>query len=270
MNRRRFIALAAGMAALTGSGTLDLFLLRPDAHALYPVVRRKTFRVVNIYPHDPTAFTQGLLFYRGHLYESTGGWGTSSVRKVELSTGRVLRQRNLPQRYFGEGLAIWDQRLIQVTWKSGTGFVYDLNTFDLLETFTYAGEGWGLTQNDRGLILSDGTDTLRYLDPITFQEQVRVAVHDQGQPVRGLNELEYIHGEVWANIFPTDEMIRIDPIDGHVLVRVDMAGILGPRQRTSEAVLNGIAHDPETDRVFVTGKLWPVLYEIELVPRSST
>lgn len=268
MHRRRFLALAAGIATLTGMGALKLFPSRLLAQPEVPIPRQKTFRVINTYPHDPAASTQGLLFYDGHLYESTGGWGTSSLRKVELTTGRVLRKRSLAPQYFGEGLALWDDRLIQVTWKSGTGFVYDLDTFDQLETFTYPGDGWGLTQDDQGLILSDGTHVLRRLDPYTFRETGRIAVHDQGRPQRGLNELEYIEGEIWAKIFPTDEMVRIDPGDGRVLARVDLNGILGPRRRSSEAVPNGIAYDPEKQRIFVTGKLWPVLFEIEVVPRS--
>lgn len=268
MQRRRFLALVAGCATLACLGALKLLPSRLLAQPEFPVPRQKTFRVINIYPHDPAAFTQGLLFHDGYLYESTGGWGSSSLRKVELTTGRVLRKRNLPPQYFGEGLALWGHRLIQVTWKSGTGFVYDLNTFDQMETFTYSGEGWGLTQDDQGLILSDGTHVLRRLDPDTFRETGRIAVHDQGQPQRGLNELEYIEGEIWAKIFPTDEMVRIDPKDGHVVARVDLDGILGPRRRPSEAVPNGIAYDPEQHRIFVTGKLWPVLFEIEVVPRS--
>lgn len=262
MHRRRFLTLVSGMTALAG-----LFPFHLQAQVLFPAPLRKTFRVVNTYPHDPTAFTQGLLFHEGRLYESTGGWGTSSVREVELKTGRIIRQHDMAPQYFGEGLAIWEKRLIQVTWKSGTGFVYDLATFDQLETFSYSGEGWGLTQDQQGLILSDGTNVLRRLNPYSFQETGRIAVHLQGRPLRGLNELEYIDGMIWANIFPTDEVVLIDPASGNVLARMDLTGILGPRRRASpDAVANGIAFDPETRRIFVTGKLWPVVFEIQAVP----
>lgn len=262
MHRRRFLTLFSGMITLAG-----LFPLHLQAQGLFPAPRRKTYRVVSTYPHDPTAFTQGLLFHEGRLYESTGGWGTSSVREVELKTGRVIRQHNLAPEYFGEGLAIWGDRLIQVTWKSGTGFVYDLSTFDQLEIFSYPGEGWGLTQDHQGLILSDGTNVIRRLDPSSFQETGRTAVHLQGRPMRGLNELEYIDGAIWANVFPTDEVVLIDPASGDVLAHMGLTGILGPRRRTSpDAVANGIAYDPETRRIFVTGKLWPVLFEIQAVP----
>jgi len=268
MHRRRFLTLIASSLAMEfgGLNSLSAGLSAQSTH----FTPQYTFRVINTYPHDPAAFTQGLLFHAGSLYESTGGWGTSSLRKVELRTGHVVRKRNLASRYFGEGLAIWNGRLIQATWKSGTAFVYDLETFDLLETFTYSGDGWGLTQDHQGLLLSDGSHELRRINPDSFQVIDRIAVHDQNRLQRGLNELEYIAGEIWANIFPTDEMVRIAPGNGRVLARVDLAGILGPRRRTSpDAVLNGIAYDPETQRIFVTGKLWPVLFEIELVPWSG-
>ncbi|GAB6060061.1 glutaminyl-peptide cyclotransferase [Desulfonatronum parangueonense] len=270
MQRRQFLIMAAGLAAgaITVSA-LGVPFFAPQAlraEQVFPIPRQKTFRVINTFPHDPKAFTQGLLFHDGLLYESTGGWGSSSLREVELETGRVLRIHHLPAQYFGEGLALWQNRLIQVTWKSGTGFVYDLNTFAQLKTFSYSGEGWGLTQDEQGLILSDGSNTLRRIDPDTFQETGRIAVHFEGRPMRGLNELEYIEGEIWAKVFPTDDMVRIDPQTGHVLSRVDLAGILGPRRRSSEAVPNGIAYDAATQRIFVTGKLWPLLFEIQVIP----
>ncbi|WP_153306734.1 glutaminyl-peptide cyclotransferase [Desulfonatronum thioautotrophicum] len=269
MHRRGFLALITSIAVLSGMWALRLPPSRLFAQPGPFIPRQKSFRIINTYPHDPEAFTQGLLFHEGYLYESTGGWGTSSLRKVDLITGRVLRKRDLSPQYFGEGLAVWDGRLIQVTWKSGTGFVYDLHTFDQLETFTYPGEGWGLTQDEQGLILGDGTHVLRRLDPSTFRETGRIMVHDQGRPQRGLNELEYIQGEIWAKIFPTDEMVSINPEDGRIMARIDLSGILGPRRRaSSDAVPNGIAYDQEKGRIFVTGKLWPVLFEIEIVPSS--
>ncbi|SDB18440.1 Glutamine cyclotransferase [Desulfonatronum thiosulfatophilum] len=271
MRRRQFLTMAAGLAAraVTAGCFGTTFLAPPVLHARqdFPAPRQETYRVINTYPHDPKAFTQGLFFHEGRLYESTGGWGSSSLRKVELETGRVLRIHHLPARYFGEGLALWQNRLIQVTWKSGTGFVYDLETFEQLETFSYPGEGWGLTQDDQGLILSDGSNILRRLDPTTFQETGRIAVHYEGRPMRGLNELEYIEGEVWAKVFPTEDMVRIDPQTGHVLSRVVLTGILGPRRLPHDAVPNGIAYDAATQRIFVTGKLWPVLFEIRVIPR---
>lgn len=271
MQRRDFLTLAGEWAVLAAvTACAGTALLRPGtlcAQHNFPVPAQKFFQVVNTYPHDPGAFTQGLLFHNGLLYESTGGWGRSSLREVELETGQVRRIHHLPDRYFGEGLALWESRLIQLTWRSGTGFVYALETFEQLESFSYPGQGWGLTQDDQGLIMSDGTNVLRRLDPVNFQETQRILVHAQGRPMRGLNELEYIDGEIWAKIFPTNDLVRIDPHTGNILSRMDLSGILGPRRKpSSEAVPNGIAYDPEGQRIFVTGKLWPVLFEIRVVP----
>lgn len=225
--------------------------------------RLYSFRVLHTFPHDPGAFTQGLLYHEGQLYESTGGWGTSSIRRVELETGRVLQRSNLPDRYFGEGLALWEDRLIQLTWRSGIGLVHDVKSFKLLDTFRYPGEGWGLTGDDQGLIMSDGTSRLRRLDPYSYKELSRITVSDQGVPLSGLNELEHIDDEVWANVFPTKRVVRIDPASGSVIGWLDMTGILGMRRRLPpEAVANGIAWDPHGQRIFVTGKLWPALFEI--------
>lgn len=231
---------------------------------------RYAFRVVHTFPHDPDAFTQGLLFHDGLLYESTGGWGTSSVRQVELETGRVLQKRDLPRAYFGEGLALWEDRLIQLTWRSGTGFIYDSENLAPRGTFRYPGQGWGLAVDDSGLIMSDGSSQLRRLDPQTYEELSRLVVHDQGRPLSGMNELEYIDGEVWANVFPTKRIARIDPGSGQLSGWLDLSGILGMRRRISpEAVANGIAWDPHGQRLFVTGKLWPVLFEIAVSPVHS-
>ncbi len=270
MQRRQFLTLATGLAAkaivINCAGTALLAPVSIHAQQAFPSPLQKKYRVINTYPHDPSASTQGLLFHNGDLYESTGGWGTSSLRQVELKTGKVLQMRSLPAQYFGEGLALWKDRLIQVTWQSGTGFVYDLETFELLESFSYPGEGWGLCRDDQGLILSDGSNILRRLDPATFQETGRIVVYYEGRPMRGLNELEYIAEEVWANVYPTEDMVRIDPRTGHVLSRMDLSGILGPRRRISaEAVANGIAYDESTQRIFITGKLWPLLFEIQVV-----
>jgi glutaminyl-peptide cyclotransferase len=229
-----------------------------------------TYEVINHYPHDPGAFTQGLIYLDGHLYESTGLYGESSLRKVALETGEVLKQVDLPQDVFGEGLTVWDETLLQLTWREGMGFVYDLETFALMGQFSYPMEGWGLTHDGERLILSDGTSTLYYVDPNTYQITGRVNVTYQGAGVERLNELEFIRGEVFANIWQTDRIVRINPHTGEVTGWIDLGGILDPGLRTPDTdVLNGIAYDPAGDRLFVTGKRWPVLYQIRLVPGAT-
>ena len=227
-----------------------------------------SYRVVREYPHDPGAFTQGLVYdpVEDVLYEGTGIWGESSLRKVELATGRVLKIRRLPPQYFGEGIAVWDDHIVQLTWQSRTGFVYTKGTFELLRQFHYETEGWGLTYDGQRLIMSDGSETLYFWDPETLQEIGRVEVHDRGAPVKLLNELEFINGLVWANVWQTDRIAVIDPNTGRVGAWLDLSDILKPEDRTGhEDVLNGIAYDSERDRLFVTGKLWPKLFEIELI-----
>lgn len=224
-------------------------------------------RVVARYPHDPNAFTQGLIFEDGYLYESTGRNGESSVRKVELETGRVERLRPLDYVYFGEGLTLFSDRLIQLTWQSQTGFVYRLSDLGLIGRFGYAGEGWGLTHDGERLILSDGTPRLRLLDPGDFSVIGTITVMDGETPIENLNELEYIDGEVWANIWQEDRIARIDPADGRVLGWIDMSKLYPASERASDAVVNGIAYDPESDRIFVTGKLWPTMFEVEFAER---
>ena len=231
------------------------------------MTQRMTYEVLNTYPHDPAAFTQGLVYHEGYLYESTGLYGQSSLRKVALETGVVLQQADLPPNYFGEGLALWEDTLLQITWLEETGFIYDLEDFSLLGQFTYPTEGWGLTHDGERLIMSDGSHRLYFLDPGTFEITGQVEVTDQGEPVERINELEHIQGEVYANIWLTDEIVRIDPGTGEVLGWIDLAGILPEALRAPDTdVLNGIAYDPAGDRLFVTGKNWPVLYEIRLVP----
>ncbi len=235
-----------------------------------PVYAADTYRIVHTYPHDSHAFTQGLVFVDGHLYESTGINGQSSLRMVDLTTGRVLQEQPVDSKYFAEGLTAWGSTLVQLTWESHVGLVYDRFSFRLLRTFSYAGEGWGLTQDGKFLIRSDGTPTLRFFDPATFAEIRRVTVKDHGKPVTDLNELEYIQGEVYANVWHTDRIARISPRTGKVLDWIDLRGLLPEGERSSsEAVLNGIAWDPAGHRLFVTGKLWPKLFEIEVVPGSS-
>lgn len=230
----------------------------------------ESFQVVRAYPHDPNAFTQGLIYVEGHLYESTGRNGQSSVRIVDVESGRILQKHDLPLEYFGEGLTDWGSSLIQLTWTSGKAFVYERSSFKLLRTFDYQGEGWGLTHDDKNLILSDGTPRLRFLDPETFGVTRRLNVIDEhGRPVENLNELEFIRGEIFANIWHQDRIARISPRTGRVLGWVDMSGLREQAGASgAEAVLNGIAYDAKTGRIFVTGKLWPRLFEIKIVSRS--
>ncbi|MEN8614869.1 glutaminyl-peptide cyclotransferase [Dehalogenimonas sp. THU2] len=229
-----------------------------------------SYRIVNTYPHDRTAFTQGLVYDGGFLYESTGLYGSSSVRKVDPATGQVLQSFSLSSQYFGEGLTLWQDSLIQLTWQSKVGFVYDKDTFDLRRDFAYTTEGWGLTHDGSRLIMSDGTATLYFLDPATFAVLGQVNVHDGGTPVVRLNELEYIEGRVFANIWQTNKIVIINPADGEVTGWIDLTGLLTPEQAGGVAVdvLNGIAWDAAGGRLLVTGKLWPLLFEIELVPVS--
>jgi glutaminyl-peptide cyclotransferase len=230
-----------------------------------------TYRVVHSYPHDIDAFTEGLFYRDGLLYESTGLLGRSSVRKVRLETGEVLLRADLPPDLFGEGITYWEDRLVGVTWTSQAGFLLDLRNFSLAGRFSYAGEGWGLTHNDREIIMSDGTSELRFLDPKTMREIRRLRVTANGKPVDQLNELEWVDGEVFSNIWQTDRIARIDPKTGHVIGWIDLTGILPQRDRIQDHtdVLNGIAYDPSTKRLFVTGKLWPKLFEIHLVRRPN-
>lgn len=231
-------------------------------------VEMSGYKVVASFPHDNAAFTQGLIYRDGFLYESTGLYGQSSLRKVELATGKLLQHRQIDQRYFAEGLTEFQGRLIQLTWKEHTAFVYDRATFADERTFTYAGQGWGLTHDGTRLILSDGTDTLKFLDPSTFAVVGQITVKDRGTPVEDLNELEFVRGEIYANIWQTDRIARIDPANGTVVGWIDLAGILPDAQRANtDAVLNGIAYDSAGQRLFVTGKLWPSIFQIELVRR---
>lgn len=226
------------------------------------------YEIVHTYPHDSRAFTQGLLYVDGHLYESTGLRGQSSIRMLDLNTGRVLQKYDVPSDYFGEGLTDWGSTLVQLTWQAHKGFVYDRFSFALLRTFTYTGEGWGLTHDDKQLIMSDGTPYLRFLDPKTFQETRRIHVTTpSGEEIPDLNELEYVRGEIYANIWHSDRIARISPKTGKLLGWIDLSGLRDASTTSnSDAVLNGIAYDAKDNRLFVTGKLWPKLYEIKVVP----
>jgi len=231
--------------------------------------RADGYQVVHVYPHDAKAFTQGLIFIDGHVYESTGENGRSSLRLVDLYTGQVLQKHDLSGEYFGEGLTDWGSSLVQITWTSHKGFVYDRFSFSQLKSFEYDGEGWGLTHDSMNLIMSDGTAYLRFLDPKSFREIRRLKVIDEnGNAVEKLNELEFVRGEIYANVWHSDEIARISPRTGKVVGWIDLRGILDPREVSDhEAVLNGIAYDAAGDRLFVTGKLWPKLFEIKIVPR---
>jgi glutamine cyclotransferase len=222
------------------------------------------YDVVNVYPHDRDAFTQGLLFREGVLYESTGLNGRSSLRKVQLETGKVLQQIPVDSRYFAEGLSDWGGRLVQLTWNTNVGFVYDLASFKQLQTFTYSGEGWGLARDDRRLIMSDGTSTLRFLDPKAYKVIGQVLVADGAVTVRYINELEFIDGQVYANVWLTDRIAIISPDNGRVTAWINLAGLIAKRELSNDAVLNGIAYDAQRKRLFVTGKLWPSLFEIRI------
>ena len=242
-------------------------LPQPTAAAVIP---RYTYEVVNVFPHDPGAFTQGLLFDNGQLYESTGLEGYSSIRRVDLQTGEILASKPLTGTYFGEGIAIVGNNLYQLTWQARTGFIYDKTTFVETQQFSYPTEGWGITFDGQRLIMSDGTPRLYFWDPTTLAEVGSIEVHDEaGQLIPMLNELEYVKGEIFANLWQTDLIARIDPATGAVTGWVDLSGLLPAAERTSTTdVLNGIAYLPDGDRLFVTGKRWPKLFEIRLLPQQ--
>jgi glutaminyl-peptide cyclotransferase len=257
---RLLVVLGLGAAAAAGAWSLR------SGGGEVPVYG---FERVKAYPHDPAAYCQGLLFLDGKLYESTGRLGTSSLREVELETGDVLRRKNLPRDIFGEGLVSWQDHLIQLTWKSRKALVWKRATFEKVRELRYADEGWGLTTDGESLILSNGGAELRFLDPESFMERRRVTVTRDGRAVSQLNELEYVDGEVWANVWQTDRIVRIDPKDGKVRGVIDLTGLADFQPvADTDAVLNGIAWDAKDERLFVTGKLWPKLYEIRLVERE--
>jgi len=222
------------------------------------------YEVVAVHPHDRHAFTQGLEYRDGALYEGTGRYGTSELRKIRLETGEVLQRTSLDAQYFGEGITVWGDTIVQLTWRSETGFMYDRRTFERIATFHYSGEGWGLTNDGTRLIMSDGSATLRFLDPQTLQETSRLTVRDDGVPVVRLNELELVRGEILANVWLTNRIARISPKTGEVLGWIDLTGILSPQDARGVDVLNGIAYDAKRDRLFVTGKLWPKIFEIRI------
>ena len=261
--RRRGRPTPAGFACLGGAA---LWCAAAFALAGAPRAPVEGYEVLASWPHDPQAFTQGLLYADGRLYESTGRYGESSLRLVEIESGRVLRRRDLPRRYFGEGIALLGGKIFLLTWRSNRGFVYARDTFARIGAFTYEGEGWGLTTDGRRLILSDGSHELRFLDPETFRVERRLPVQDGGRPVVHLNELEYVQGEIYANVWGNDAIARIDPATGDVRGWIDLSGLYAAAG--AGAVLNGIAYDAAGDRLFVTGKLWSRLFQIRVRPAA--
>ena len=265
MEKRWVIPVSALIVIVSLSAVTALLL--NDEQTTNPIAQQAanyTYSVIKTYPHDTSAYTQGLIFIDGALYESTGEYGTSTLRKVDLETGGVLQEYRLSSDYFAEGLTAVDDSLIQLTWLENLGFVYDLDTFSLERNFTYSTQGWGLTYDGSSLIMSDGSSKLIFLDPQTFQVTREVNVEDQKQPVKYINELEYINGDVYANIYLTTKIAIINPETGQVKGWINLSEIYQPTEFNS--VLNGIAYDQQTNRLFVTGKNWPSLYEIAIKP----
>lgn len=259
-----FMLLAAA-GILAGCGRNDSAdTAKPDTHRIERTAPVHKVRVAAEYPHDAKAFTQGLVFSSGRLYEGTGRYGQSGVRLVEIKTGRVLRNCSMPPGCFGEGITVLGGKLFQLTWKKETAFVYDPDSFEVLRSLTYKGEGWGLTDDGKQLVMSNGTSSLMFLDPLDFTVRSSVFVRDGRNSVTFLNELEYINGEIWANVLNSNRIARIDPLTGSVTAWVDLSGVL-EGYGTSANPLNGIAYDDTSGRIFVTGKLWPKMFQIEVV-----
>ena len=266
----RFVKiLVIGLLVLTGVFSIYRYSnLEPSTNSkIIPVY---TYKVVTTYPHDRSAFTEGLVFEDGLLYEGTGLHGNTTLRRVKLETGEILQICKLPPPFFGEGVTIYGNKIIQLTWRSHIGFVYNKYNFKLLQKFNYPDEGWGITHDGKHLIMSDGTSMLHYLDPETFEEIYQIEVTANGIPVTGINELEYIQGEIYANIWKKELIARINPLTGQVVGWIDLKGILSPENHSETVdVLNGIAYDVKNERLFVTGKFWPKLFEIELVGQGT-
>ena len=254
--------LVALLALACGAGTR----VTPEPSA--DKVQAYGYEVKNAYPHDRAAFTQGLVYKDGILWESTGQYGSSSLRKVELKTGKVIKTIPVPREYFAEGMTVFRGKVFQLTWQEHKGFIYNPDDFAKLGEFNYTGEGWGLAHDDESLIMSDGTNRLRFLDPETFAVRRTVSVFENGEPLNNLNELEYVKGEIYANVWQTDRIVRVDPKTGKLTGTVDLSGLLPAADRDAESdVLNGIAYDERGDRLFVTGKNWSKLFEIRLVKK---
>lgn len=257
------------IAILVVSASILVFLSsnKPQSNPQAPT--RYTYAIVNTYPHDTNAFTEGLVYSDGFLYESTGLNSASSLRRVDLTTGSLQQEIMLPSQYFGEGITIVNNTIIQLTWQSNIGFIYNKTTFAVLGNFTYPTQGWGLTFDGTHLIMSDGTNNLYFLDPTTFERTGQIQVHDGNKTVVNINELEYVNGDVYANIWHTSTIAIINPQTGQVKGWIDLTGLSSENNSNSEAVLNGIAYDQKTDRLFVTGKDWANLYQIRIMPQAA-
>jgi glutaminyl-peptide cyclotransferase len=254
-----------------------LSLAMGSAFARFPApnppkrAREYTFEVVRQFPHDATAFTQGLTYHAGYLYEGTGINGRSSLRQIRVETGGIVRKVDLPSEFFGEGITVFKNEVVQLTWLSHVGFLYNLSDFHLIRRFSYPGEGWGITTNGREFFMSDGTPEIRVLEPNNLAEKRRIPVHDGAASVAKLNELEFVEGEIFANVWQTDRIVRISPQTGEVVGWIDLTGLLSSVYRLGpDAVLNGIAYDAEGKRLFVTGKLWPAVFEIRIIPKQPS
>jgi glutamine cyclotransferase len=265
MKKKNMAGIAAGLIMLSVSSIAYLLLTDKPTES-FPLLY--TCDIVRDYPHDANAFTQGLVFEDGVLYEGTGLWGNSTLRKVELETGRVLKNYALADEFFGEGITIFGDSIIQLTWQSQMGFVYDKSSFNLLSNFSYAGEGWGITHDHHSLIVSNGSATLQIIDPETFEITRQIQVHDGNETIAMLNELEFVRGDIYANIWQQDRIAIINVQNGQVKGWIDLAGLYIPENSDANDVLNGIAYDAHTDRLFVTGKRWAKLFEIKITLRK--
>src|SRR5437868_642477 len=252
----------AGGGCHTPANNNDNATVEPTSNAVVP---KYGYQIVNIYPHDSNAFTQGLILADGKLLESTGEEGRSSLRNVDLQTGRVLRKVDVAEPYFAEGIALLNGKIYQLTWQHHVGFIYDAQTFNKVGQFNYTGEGWGLATDGQSLILSDGTNRIRFLDPNDFRVTKTITVLDGRTPIDQLNELEYVQGSIYANVWHDNRIAIIDPQNGHVTGWIDLAGLMPEGElQDPEAVLNGIAYDQTNNKLYVTGKLWPRLFEIRV------
>jgi glutaminyl-peptide cyclotransferase len=265
--KKQFISAVAVLLVSLVSITVVLFF-NTNAPAESTTPEHFTYSVVHTYPHDISAFTEGLAYDGGFLYESTGLYGSSTLRRVNLTSGAVLQETWLGEQYFGEGMTLVNDTIVQLTWQEYTGFVYDKTSFELLKNFSYPTEGWGLTFDGTHLIMSDGSNNLNFFDPLTFQQTGQIQVQDNGTAVSNLNELEYINGDLYANIFTQQKIAIINPQTGQVKAWLNLTGLQDLSGFNSEMVPNGIAYDAQTDRLFVTGKDWPHLFEIKLVPAT--
>ncbi len=269
MNRLVIACIAVLLIAVISITGVSLTFYSNNRNASNGKVQQYTYSVVHSYQHDTTAFTEGLAYSDGYIYESTGLYGSSTVRRVDLSNGAVLEEIKLGSQYFGEGLTVVGNEIIQLTWKENTAFVYDKTTFALLGNFTYSTEGWGLTSNGTNLITSDGSSNLYFLNPDSFQSVGQVQVREGNASVNNINELEYVNGDLYANIWLQQKIAIINLQTGQVKAWIDLAGIQDMQGFNSEQVLNGIAYDAQNHRLFVTGKQWPHLLEIKLVPKNT-